>query len=348
MTVLRDYIGASAIGPHSRWVSTYDGYAPRSSPSLDLRSSRASMLGVWDELASLHLTMEHTTSPTEMFQALDSSLDNLRDCIRDELPEFVVMMIYLLRFTWPGHPILLQMFRKHVGELSFVLLGAKHPLAVIWRQAIQIEEGFDDVVEEICHVLFQELAASLGPTDDVVELARRGWRYAPNSLEGMVEVMRLYQDWLASHQNWPSSMLRSFLVQVRLMIANLNETTPSKQLLEAHNTIQTILYTRGKEGEIPISPDESCSLANLDGGVSLRLGNFVEAGQSFSMAVAIARRHRLPFRDEIIPLRNLEALYRAMDKRAELAQISRELAALEERALQETGLHSHIQSAEGI
>ncbi|KAI1381157.1 Clr5 domain-containing protein [Hypoxylon crocopeplum] len=342
MTVLRDYVGACAVGPQSRWVLTPKGYATRSLVMSDLDVSRSSMIGTWDELASLHLSMGQVTSPAEMFQVMDSSLNKLKEAMKNELPEFVIMMLYFLRFTWPGHPVLLQMFRKHVGELSSVLLGIKHPLTRIWKDATSLETGFDEIVEEVLHVLYQELVTYLGPKDDVVELARRGWRFAPNTLAGMAEVMRQYQNWLATHPHWPSSSLRSLLVQVRLMIANIDETVPEDQLLEAHDTIQIILDTQGIGSQFPISPEEACSLANLDGGLSSRLGNFGDAERSFSMAVDLARRHHLSLRDEIIPLRNLKMLYKAMGKRVESAKIARELQYSEGRILQETGAQGWI------
>ncbi|KAI1106367.1 hypothetical protein F4804DRAFT_348427 [Jackrogersella minutella] len=329
VTVLRDYIQACATGPHSRWVLTHDGYATRISAKSGLDGSRTSMIGAWDELASLHLSMEGTSSPTEMFQVLDSSLNKLKDAMKDELPEFVVMMIYLLRFTWPGHPLLLRMFRMHVGELSSLVLGVKHPLTLIWKDAANLKEGFDEIVEEILRVLFQELVVYLGQKDDVVELARRAWRYAPNSLKGMVEVMRQYQNWLAAHPNWPNSMLRSFLVQVRLMIATIDETTPRNELLEAHTTIQTILDTEGKNVKFPISAEDACSLSNMSGGISLRLGNFMEAKRGFSMAVDMARCHKLSPRHEMISLRNLEMIYKATGKYAELRKTTKEIQGLE-------------------
>ncbi|KAI2615108.1 Clr5 domain-containing protein [Hypoxylon sp. NC1633] len=332
MTVLRDYIRACAVDPQPRWIMTPNGYTTRNHALLDLCVSRSSMIAAWDEITSLHLSMTQATSPAEMFQVLDSSMNQLKDAMKDELPEFVIMMIYLLRFTWPGHPVLLQMFRKHVGELSWVILGSRHPLTLIWRDATSLEKESDQIIEEILHVLYQELAKYLGPKDDVVELARRGWRYAPSSLRGMAEVMKQYQNWLASHPNWPNSMLRSFLVQVRLMIANIDDTVPKDQLLEAHATIQTILDTQGG-GQFPISPAEACSLAVLDGGLSSRLGNFTEAEHSFLMAADIAKCHMLPLRDEIISLRNLKRLYRVMGKRAELAKVTQELRVSEGRIL---------------
>ncbi|KAI0843597.1 hypothetical protein F5Y06DRAFT_291512 [Hypoxylon sp. FL0890] len=331
MTVLRDYTGACATGSQPRWVLTPDGYATRSSALSGLDDSRSSMIGAWDELASLHLSMERTSSPAEMFQVLDSSLNKLKDAMKDELPEFVIMMVYLLRFTWPGHPLLLRMFRKHVAELSSLVLGIKHPLTIIWKDAINLEAGFDEIVEGILRALFEELTTYLGPEDDVVELARRAWRFAPNSLKGMVEVMRLYQDWLISHPHWPNSMLRSFLVQVRLMIANLNEITPRDQLIEAHATIQTILDAQGTAGQFPITPEEACSLANSGGSISWRLGDLVEAKRGFSTAVQIARHDHLSPRIEIICLQNLKMVYKTMGKRAELTGIIKELQALESR-----------------
>lgn len=337
MTVLRDYIRACTVGPQSRWVRTPDGYSTRSPAPIDLSASRSCTVGAWDELASLHLSMEHTKSPAEMFQALDSSLNNLKDAMKDELPEFVVMMIYFLRFTWPGHPVLLYMFRKHVGDLSSVLLGPIHPLTLIWKDASNLEDNFDEVVEEILHVLFKELSERLGADDDIVELARRGWRFAPNSLEGMSEVMRQYQTWLAAHADWPSSMLRSFIVQTRLIIANFDEKTSRNQLLEAHATIQSILGNQETSDQPPASAEEATSLANLDGGLSLRLGNTVEAERGFLRAVEIARRHKLPSRNQIIPLKNLEMLYKAKGKHLELAKTRRELQVSESKILQEIG-----------
>ncbi|KAI1457932.1 Clr5 domain-containing protein [Annulohypoxylon moriforme] len=336
MTVLRDYLGACATGPQSRWILTSEGYATRNSAPSVLSSSRSSMIGAWDELASLHLSMERTSSPTEMFEVLDSSLNRLKDAMKDEIPEFIIMLLYLLRFTWPGHPLLLRMFQLHVGELSSLVLGIKHPLTLIWKDAVTLEEGFDNIVEEILRVLYQELISYLGPEDDVVELARRAWRFAPNSLEGMVEVMKQYQNWLASHPDWPSSMLRSFLVQVRLMIANLDETTPKHRLIEAYGTIQTILDTEGMSVKFPISPEEACSLATMGGSISLRLGNLDEAESGFSMAVDIARQHKMPPRDEIISLRNLKMIYNATGKRTEFAKARKELRDLENRILRES------------
>ncbi|KAI1091162.1 Clr5 domain-containing protein [Rostrohypoxylon terebratum] len=336
MTLLRDYMGACATGPQSRWVLTPEGYATRNSAPSVLRDSRSSMIGAWDEIASLHLSMERTSSPMEMFQVLDSSLNRLKDAMKDEIPEFIIMLLYLLRFTWPGHPLLLRMFRMHVGELASMVLGQKHPLTLIWNDAVTLEEGFDEVVEDILHVLFRELVTYLGPDSDVVELARRAWRYAPNSLEGMVEVMKQYQNWLASHPDWPSSMLRSFLVQVRLMIANLDETTPRHRLIEAHGTIQTILDTEGMSVKFPISPEEACSLAMMGGSISLRLGNLDEAENGFTMAVDISRQNEIPPRDEIISLKSLKMIYNATGKRAELAKARKELRDLENRILRES------------
>ncbi|KAI0440319.1 Clr5 domain-containing protein [Xylaria telfairii] len=329
LSSVRDYIRECALGPNASWAWTENGYTSRRPEITDLRGSRMDMLRAVDEFYRLQASIDERKPPKEIFQLLNSTLNNLSGAIRAELPDFLFQMIEILQHPWSHHTELSRIFRRHVVELGVAYLGRNHPISILWMNMLR---GNDDdsliLTRNVLEMLLEELLQSKGPQGHLTSVALNYvLRFLIHTQDAFVSWER-FNKWNIAYPGWDDQS--KWTVPVR---SRLEEYSKTADKLNRHISDTRALTSPAMEYPRPGGSygdmHSKYLLPYLAGRIAVRNGDADRAEGWFLKAKAAAKQVQMPHLTDYFPkvYTNLHVLYSATKQDDKLVALHKELKA---------------------